>query len=688
MSEPIVVTAALPYANGSIHIGHLVEYTMTDIYVRALRLAGENAIYICADDTHGTPIELNAQKAGVDPVTFVQKFHEEHSADFASFGIRFDSYYSTNSPENRQWVHYIYGKLKEGGYIQRKPLEQLYDEKAGRFLPDRFVKGTCPKCGAEDQYGDVCEVCRSTYAPTDLKNPYSVVSGTRPVLKTSEHLFVDLGRLAPYLKEWASTPGRLQPETLKFVEAWITGGLKDWCMSRDAPYFGFPIPDDPEKFFYVWFDAPIGYISSTEHWARESGRPELIDQIWRGSGHVEHVIGKDITYFHTLFWPAMLHAAGLTVPKKVHVHGMLTVDGVKMSKSRGTFINAATFRKHVDPVYLRYYFASKIGPSAEDVDLSIDEFVNRVNAELVNNLSNLVTRGVKLIRDKLQGRYGNIRPEATNHVETTKQKVLDAEKFYRAFDLSSATRVAVELAALGNKLFQDAAPWKLVQENADAARDLVTLCLNIARASTVIMAPVVPALAEKIYTMLGLSGAPLSFREGTAFDLTNRAVGEGDRVLDRIEPKQLLAIIEDSKPPEVKEAEKKSGPAQKAPTTGSKKANKADEAPKEITIDKFKEVDLRVGLILKAEVVDGSDKLLRLTVDLGETKPRNIFAGIRQAYEPTAIEGKKVAVVANLAPRQMKFGTSEGMVLAGGPGGKEIWVCMLSQDAVPGSRIS
>jgi methionyl-tRNA synthetase len=690
MGERILVTAALPYANGSIHIGHLVEYIMTDVYVRALRLMGEDAIYICADDTHGTPIEVNAQKAGMSPEQFVAKYAEEHIADFKSFQIRFDSYYSTNSIENRAWCYEIYEKLKAGGYIERRSLEQLYDEKAGRFLPDRFVKGTCPKCGAQDQYGDVCEICKTTYQPTDLKDPYSTISGTKPVLRSSEHLFVSLARFKDFLQQWTQTPGRLQAETLGFVGTWLSEGLKDWCISRDAPYFGFPIPDFPEKYFYVWLDAPIGYISSTHNFARSIGKESLVEEIWRqGKARVEHVIGKDIVYFHTLFWPAMLHAAGLTVPSKVHVHGMLTVDGVKMSKSRGTFINAATFRKHVDPVYLRYYFASKIGPSAEDVDLSIDEFVNRVNAELVNNLANLVSRGVRLVADQLGGRYGKLRPEANAHIETTKQKIGDAERFYRAFDLASAVKVAVELGVLGNKLFQDGAPWKLAKENEEAARDLVTLCLNIARAATALVAPVIPSFAEKVYAMLGLQGAPASFREGGAFDLTERPIGTPDRVLDRIDKKQLEAVIEESKPPEAREAEKAATTEPKK-TAPKKKEEKKEEAPppKEIAIDQFLQIDLRVGLILSAEFVEGADSLLRLSIDLGEGKPRQIFAGIRAAYDPQAIVGKKVAVVANLAPRKMRFGVSEGMVLAGaGSEKKDVWVCMLPDEAVPGSRI-
>lgn len=677
MSERYLVTAALPYANGSIHIGHLLEYIMTDVYVRALRLAGEDAVYICADDTHGTPIEINAEKAGVSPEAFVAKYAEEHIADFKSFQIRFDSYYSTNSIENRRWVYEIYGRLKSGGHIQRRPVEQFYDEKASRFLPDRFVKGTCPKCRAKDQYGDVCEVCNSTYEPTDLIEPYSTVTGTKPILKTSEHLFVSLSSFQKMLEQWIGTPGRLQPETRKFVEAWIAAGLKDWCISRDAPYFGFKIPDEPEKYFYVWLDAPVGYISSTENWTKSIGKAELVDEIWRGqSAKIEHVIGKDIVYFHTLFWPAMLHAAGLSVPNKVHVHGMLTVDGVKMSKSRGTFINAATFRRFVDPIYLRYYFGSKVGPSAEDVDLSIDEFVNRVNAELVNNLANLVARGVPFLHDKLDARYGRIRPDAHAHFATVKEKVKEVEMFYRAFDLAGAVRTAIEIATLGNKIFQDGAPWKLIKEDKEAARDLVTTSLNIARAATVAIAPVVPSFAERVYPMLGLTGVPASFREAIAFDLVERPVGKPDRVVERIDRKQLDQVIEASK---VKLEE---GGA------GSKPASApVDPIGEEITIDTFQKVDLRVGLIVKAETVEGADKLLRLTVDLGEERPRQIFAGIREAYAPSAIEGKRVAIVANLAPRKMRFGLSEGMVLAAGPGGKDIWLTTFSDGATPGARI-
>lgn len=688
MSTPILVTAGLPYANGSIHIGHLVEYLMTDTFVRALKLLGEDALYICADDTHGTPIEINAKKAGVAPEDFVARFAKEHLEDFHAFGIHFDSFHSTNSEENRRWVEEIYGKLKSGGYLTRRTIEQLYDEKAGRFLPDRYVKGTCPKCGAKDQYGDVCEVCKSTYEPTDLIDPYSVETGTKPVLRSSEHLYVELSRFADFLREWSAAPGRLQPDIKAFVDAWLDGGLKDWCISRDAPYFGFPIPDEPGKFFYVWLDAPVGYVSSTENWGRLAHRAGDVDRIWRqNGGRIIHVIGKDIVYFHTLFWPAMLHAAGLSVPSQVRVHGMLTVDGVKMSKSRGTFINGATFRKHVDPLYLRYYFASKTGPGTDDIDLSLEELVNRVNAELVNTLANLISRAATFLADRLGGTYGQLRPEASEHLAYAKQKVAEAEAAYRNFDLAGGVRAAVEVANLGNKLFQDAAPWILIKTDEAAARDLVTLCLNLARTATVLVAPAVPAYAERVYNILGLpAGGPTHFQEALRFDLVGRAMGQKGRVVEKLERKALDQVIEDSKP---KDAAPEAAPEAKPEA----KAAPAFEAlAPMIEYDSFEKVDLRVGLVKTAEVVEGSDKLLRLSIDLGEGRDRTIIAGIRLAYAPEAVIGQRVIVVANLKPREMKIkgkiiGTSEGMVLAAGPGGKDIWALSVSAVAPPGTRV-
>ena len=682
MSERILVTAALPYANGSIHIGHLVEYIMTDVYVRALKMAGHDALFVCADDTHGTPIEINARKAGVTPEAFVARFAKEHYEDLSAFGVRFDSFYTTNSEENRKWVHYIYERLRDGGHLERRKMDQLYDEKAQRFLPDRFVKGTCPKCGAPDQYGDVCENCKSTYEPTELKDPYSTLTGTRPVVKSSEHVFVRLGDFAEFLQKWSAKSGRLQPEIGRFVQAWLDGGLQDWCISRDAPYFGFEIPDAEGKYFYVWLDAPIGYIASTDHWGQQNGEPDAAERIWKDKkAKVVHVIGKDIIYFHCLFWPAMLHAADLNTPSHVRVHGFLTVNGVKMSKSRGTFIMAQTFREHLDPMYLRYYFGAKTGQTTEDIDLSFDEFVNRVNAELVNTLANLVSRSASFLKNKLGGEYGTLPKDAKPHVAEAKRLVDEAIAAYQAFDHAAAVRCAVQIADLGNKLFQDGAPWNLIKTDEAATLQLVTLCLNLARAATVVIAPVVPEYAEKVYAVLGLDGAPRSFDEARAFDLIERPMGEPARLVDRIALKQVEPIIEASKQAEPKAA---AGSTAEGAADGS---SPLEPLADEIDIDKFLTVDLRVGLIVEAKKVNKAKKLLQLTVDLGEAKPRNIFAGIAQAYEPETLVGKKVAVVANLAPRKMSFGVSEGMVLAAGPGGKDLQVVQVPDDATPGSRI-
>ncbi len=703
--KPYLITSGLPYANGSIHLGHMVEAVLTDVYTRALVLAGEEAYYVCADDTHGTPIELNAQKAGVTPEAFVARFAQEHVEDFTTFGIGHAAYWSTNSAENQRWAEEIYGKLKAGGYLERRPMKQLYDTQAQRFLPDRFVKGTCPKCKSPDQFGDVCEICRSTYEPTDLIAPYSTVTGTTPELRESTHLFVDLARFSDALRTWASAPGRMLPETWAFVEAWLEGGLKSWCISRDAPYFGFPIPGEPGKFFYVWLDAPVGYISATEQWARSTGQPGREGAFWRENGaHIVHVIGKDITYFHTLFWPAMLHAAGLTMPERVHVHGMLMVNGEKMSKTRGTFINARTFAQHADPNYLRYYFASKIGASSDDIDLGLDEIVHRVNAELINTIVNLVSRGVPFLADRLGGSYGMLPAGHEVHLEFVRGKVAEAEAAYRSFDLAGGVRAAVDIANLGNKLFQDGQPWRLVKDDPEATRSLVTLCLNIARAAVAVVAPAIPPVAAKMYGMLGLSEkGPERFAEALTFDLVSRPVGATVRILDRLERKQLDAIVEASKvvepgkAEEPKKAEAKAGDKAKggdkaaAKTDAAPSKKKAEPAPKpaEITIDDFGKVDLRVGLVLEAKLVEGADKLLQLTVDLGEKDrgPRNIFAGIRSAYTPEQVQGRRVVVVANLAPRKMKFGLSEGMVMAAGPGGKDIWLLDVPADAPPGSEV-
>lgn len=675
MSDTVLVTAALPYANGSIHLGHLVEYIMTDVHVRAQKMAGVNALYICADDTHGTPIELNARRAGVTPEEFVARFAKEHLEDFEAFEIHFDSFHSTNSEENRKWVLEIYRALETNGHVERRPLEQLYDTEAKQFLPDRFVKGTCPNCSTPDQYGDVCESCGKTYEPTDLKDPYSVLTGSKPELRSSEHLFVKLDRLEGFLREWVSTEGHLQPSVRNFVNSWLESGLRDWCISRDAPYFGFEIPGQDKKYFYVWVDAPVGYIASTDAWAQKQGTPEAVNALWReGKMRLTHVIGKDIVYFHTLFWPAMLHAAGLKVPDRVQVHGFLTVEGEKMSKSRGTFVNARTFRDHLDPTYLRWFYASRLAAGSDDIDLSAEELANIVNAELVNNVANLVSRGSKFLASRLEGRYAAELPSLAPHRDTVAEAARAASARYAEFELAGAVAEGVRLATLGNRLFQEGEPWKVVKQDPETARELVSTCLNLARAAVVLLAPVVPSFAEKVYTMLGLPGAPRSFEEASAFDLVDRAVGTGDVLAARISKDDLLKVIEASKPP---------APPEPEPVVPG-----GEPIADEIDIGAFSKVDLRVGHIVEANAVEGAKKLLQLTVDIGEERPRNIFAGIASAYAPGDLVGKKVVVVANLAPRRMRFGVSEGMVLAAGTGGADLQVAELPASSTPGSRVS
>lgn len=684
MNGPVVVTAALPYANGSIHIGHLVEYLMTDIFVRAQRLQGREALYICADDTHGTAIELNAAKAGVTPEAFVARFAEEHVRDFSDFGVCFDHFGSTHTPENRAWVEQIYQALHDAGHVERRSMEQLYDPKAGRFLPDRFVKGTCPKCDSKDQYGDVCEVCHATYRPTDLTDPFSVITGERPELRQSEHYFVRLSAFQDLLRGWVDEPGRLQGEVRNFVGTWLKEGLQDWCISRDAPYFGFEIPGAPDKYFYVWMDAPVGYVSATECWAKAHDRMNLFDAVWRrGEGEVVHVIGRDITYFHTLFWPAMLTAVGLQTPTRVQVHGMLLVDGEKMSKSRGTFLNARTYLSHLDPIYLRYYYAAKIGRSTQDIDLNLTEFVDRVNAELVNNLANLVSRGASFLANKLDGQLSAPPEWAAPHFADAQTCAEAAIAAYNAFDSAEAMRQALAIAQMGNKIFQDRAPWTVHKTDPESARAIVTVGLNLARAAAVLVAPAVPAFAETVYRILGLGAAPTSFDEAKAFDLFSRPIGQPERLVERITKKQVDKMIDSAKTTDDAKPKAPAEPQKAAPAKEATKAPGGDY----LHIDDFLKVQLRVGCVKTAEYVEGADKLLRLEVDLGEDKPRQIFAGIREAYEPDALIDKKVAVVANLKPRKMRFGISEGMILAGGPGGKNIWLPTFPDDTPVGSEV-
>lgn len=684
-TDPLLITAALPYANGSIHIGYLLEAIQADVYARAQRMEGREVMYVCAEDTHGTPIELNARKEGIPPEQFVQRFYDEHVRDLKAFGIEHAVFHTTHSPESKKWVHFIYRGLEDGGHLRTKPLEQLYDEEAQRFLPDRFVKGECPVCGAGDQYGDVCENCGSTYEPTELKNPKSVVTGSTPVLRSSEHVFVGLDGFADFLRAWVVEPEHLQPEVRRFVEGWLERGLQPWCISRDEPYFGFEVPGLPGKYFYVWMDAPIGYIGSTDRWAQNAGTPARVDALWKGeeSAELVHVIGKDIVYFHTLFWPAMLKAAGLRTPDRVQVHGMVMLDKQKMSKTRGTFILARTFADHLDPVYLRWYYASKLGPDIEDFDFATEEFTTRVNAELVNNLANLASRGTNFLHGKLGGRFGPMVEDAAPLLAMAKEKSAQARAAYRDWDFAAAVRAALDVAGAGNRLFQERQPWKVIKEDEEEARRIVSTGLALARTAAILLQPVVPTVSATILRNLGLPETAAHFDEALCFDdlAPGHTIEAPARVIDRMNPKSLEAIIEAGRP--------KDAPPEAPPATQKKsKKKKEDPAPPaEISIDDLSKVLLKVGLVQEAKPVEGADKLLELSVDVGEAQPRRIFAGLAQAYRPEELSGKRVVVVANLAHREMRFGTSEGMVLAAGPGGSDIQLLTVLGDAPPGSLI-
>lgn len=672
MTDPILITSALPYANGSIHLGHLVEYIQTDIFVRFLKMTGRDAVYMCADDTHGTPIEVNARRAGIPPEEFIAHYYIEHQRDFADFHIVFDCFYSTNSPENRQHSEYIFERLRQQGHIVTRPVSQYYCEADGRFLPDRFIRGTCPnqKCQAPEQYGDVCEVCGTTYNPTDLQDPRCAICGTPPVLRESVHYFFTLGVYETFLRQWMNEPGRLQPETRHALEAWFTEGLRDWDVSRDGPYFGFKIPGEENKYFYVWLDAPVGYIATTAKFCQDTGRD--FDAYWHNpKAQIYHIIGKDIAYFHTLFWPAMLQGAGYTLPSKVLVHGMLTVDGEKMSKSRGTFINARTYLDHLDPQYLRYYYAAKLNGKPEDLDLNLDDFVHRVDAELVNKIANLVSRVVPFVTRQFAGQLGRLGPAVEPLIADIRARIPRIRDSYERLEFNRAIQDIVNIAEIGNKYFQDAAPWDAVKQDRAAAQAICTFGANCCRTVAALIKPVLPQYAAQVETILRVP--PLTFDDAARFDLQEHEVGPFERLIERVDPKRVQAMVAAS----AASLEPQPAPAPKTPV-----------APLEaqITYEEFAKVDLRVATVLQAEAVEGADKLLRLRVDIG-AEQRTIFAGIRQSYRPEELIGKQVIVVANLQPRKMRFGVSEGMLLAAGPDGAHVVVAEFGKASQPGERV-
>jgi len=669
----LLVTSALPYANGPIHVGHLVEYLQTDIWVRFQKLRGHRCIYICADDTHGTAIMIRARQEGRSEEALIAEMQGEHERDFAGFDIQFDNYGSTHSPENREFCTEIWGALRQAGLICEKRVAQLYDTQVRTFLADRFVRGTCPYCGREDQPGDMCQ-CGATYSPVDLKDPVSTHSGTRPEIREADHLFVELEKLHDFLEEWTQEGPHLQAEVANYLKGhFLNQPLKDWDISRPAPYFGFEIPDSPGNYWYVWFDAPIGYIASTKQWCDRHG--ENFDDWWRSEAtEIHHFIGKDITYFHTLFWPGMLKVAGFQLPTQVHIHGFLTVGGEKMSKSKGTLIRAATYLRFLDPSYLRYYYASKLGPRLDDIDWNLDEFVHKINADLVGKVVNLASRSARFVQDQpLSASYpddGGLFVQAAEMGQTIAMA-------YEACDYNRAMRLIMELADRANAYVESAAPWKLRKDPTAATQlqNVCTIALNLFRQLVVYLAPVLPRLAEQTGELLN---TPIRHWDESQSPLLGVRVTKFRHMMQRIEKKDVDAMVEESREPETASASE---------TRDSGQPLKDEPLAATCTIDDFAKVDLRVARVVAAEEVPEARKLLKLTLSLGGEHHRSVFAGIKAAYRPEELVGRLVIVVANLEARKMKFGVSEAMVAAAGPGGEDVFLLSVDEGAQPGQRV-
>lgn len=680
MSEPrkILVTSALPYANGSIHLGHMLEYIQTDMWVRFQKHRGNQCTYVCADDAHGSAIMLRAEKQGITPEQLIAEVQAEHSADFADFLVDFDNFHSTHAEENRELSAHIYLKLRDAGHIATRSVTQYFDPEKKMFLADRFIKGTCPKCGTEDQYGDNCEKCGATYAPTELKNPKSAISGATPVLKASEHFFFKLPDFQAMLQTWTRS-GTLQDAVANKIAEWLDAGLQEWDISRDAPYFGFEIPDAPGKYFYVWLDAPIGYMASFKNLCAR--RPELdFDAYWNkdSSAELYHFIGKDIINFHALFWPAMLEGAGYRKPTALNVHGYLTVNGQKMSKSRGTFIKARTYLDHLAPEYLRYYYASKLGRGVDDLDLNLDDFVQKVNSDLVGKVVNIASRCAGFIHKGNNGTLvaGNAAPELTDAFLAAAPSIAEA---YENRDFARAMREIMALADRANAWIADKAPWSLAKQDGkqDEVQAICALGVNLFRQLVIFLKPVLPNLAADAEAFLNV--APLTWDDHKTL-LADHPLNPFKALMSRIDPVKVQAMTDASKEDL---AASETGAA--APAGNGELAK--DPLAAEIEFDTFAAVDLRVALIVKAEAVEGADKLLRLTLDIGDER-RNVFSGIKSAYpDPAALEGRLTMMIANLKPRKMRFGMSEGMVLAAGPGGSDIYLLSPDSGALPGQRI-
>jgi len=665
----ILISSALPYANGSIHIGHMLEHILTNIWTRFQKQRGHQCVSVCADDTHGTPVMLSAQKANVTPEEYISKIQQEHEQDFEDFLVKYDNYHSTHTEENKFYCELIYNRLKDAGHIAVRNISQLFDPEKQMFLPDRFVKGSCPKCGSEDQYGDNCDSCGATYSPTDLKNPVSALSGATPIEKESEHYFFKLPDFEAMLKTW-TRQGHVQEQIANKLDEWFDAGLQEWDISRDAPYFGFQIPGTKDKYFYVWVDAPIGYMASFKNLCDKTEELDF-DDFWSPESDAEiyHIIGKDIVYFHTLFWPAMLKGSGFKQPTKVHAHGFLTVNGTKMSKSKGTFIKARTYLNHFSPEYLRYYFMAKLTNRVDDFDLNLEDFVARINSDLVGKYINIASRCASFITKHFDGRLSANLPKH-QLIEEFQQSSEEIARLYENMEFGKAVKTIMALADKANQYIANEEPWVKIKasESAQSVQEVCSVALNLFKILTIYLKPVVPETAEKVEAFLNL---PSLQWDDINEVLQDHQINKFKPMIQRIDNKQVEAMIEEAKTLD-----------ENANTT----TQLADPIKTEIEYSDFDKIDLRIARIAKAEQVEGADKLLRLELDLGG-QARQVFAGIKSAYEPAQLEGKLTVMVANLKPRKMRFGMSEGMILAAGPGGKDIWILNPDEGAQPGMRV-
>ena len=658
----IVVTSALPYANGAIHIGHLVEYLQTDFWVRFQKMRGNECVYVCADDTHGTPIMVRARKEGITPEELIARSHKLHSADFADFDVAFDNYYTTNSPENHAFCLDIYEKMVAAQALSSKMMPQTYCEHDKMFLPDRFIKGTCPKCGATEQYGDSCDHCGTTYTPNDLIDAHCAVCGAKPVVRDSEHMYFELEPFRDYLAEWL--PKHTSSDIANKLMEWFGEPLRGWDISRDAPYFGFEIPDHPGKFFYVWVDAPIGYMASLKNWCAKNG--QAFDAWWNGDKtEIYHFIGKDIVRFHCLFWPSMLKCGGYNGPTQVFVHGFLTVNGEKMSKSKGTFISARTYLDHLDPAYLRFYYACKLNGTTDDIDLNLSDFANRVNADLVGKITNLASRGAQMLHKSLGGKAGAMDEAGRALWEAACAKSEEIAKAYEDRAFTQVMTAVRDIAEEANRYFDANAPWSLVKTDPEKARQVLTTILNVFRAIAIYLKPVLPAYAKKVEALFGEE--PYAW-DDVAKPFENREVSPYEYLATRVDPKKVEEMVE----------------ASKVSTTPRRQIQPIGP---EIKIDDFAKLDLRAAKVVECTTVEGSDKLLRLILDLGEGKTRQVFSGVRKSIDPSSLVGKNVVVVANLAPRKMRFGLSEGMVLYAEDTDGKLYPVLADPSAGPGSVV-